>query len=110
MGYIKKFDYIADGGGLEVAGRDMAFTIPNGYGDGEGVAYIVTREQHEAAEQPTPAAPTWHFFTSFTAVGSDDGRGVYVRNAAIWTESDTIPDGRYGAFFRDGVIHLVKWD
>ena len=112
MGYIKKFDYIADGGGLEVAGRDMAFTIPNGYGDGDGVAYIVTREQHEAAEQPAPAAPTWHFFTSFTVIDdSSEAAGAYVGNVNPFIcVDDAIPAGRYGAFFKDGVIHLVIWD
>lgn len=110
MDCIKSIPYIADAGGLEIQGHNLSFIIPNGYGDGDFTAYIMTREQHDATEKPAPAAPTWHFFTSFIADGGETGHGCYVRNAALYAQSDTIPDGRYGAFFKDGTIHLVKWD
>ena len=109
MECIKKFDYIADCGGLVVCSPYLSITIPNGYGDGDWTAYLVTRGQHDALEEQDPAS--WHFFTSFTVSEGEDGKAAYVGNLNPFRGGDdVIPVGRYGAFFNSGTIHLVKWD
>lgn len=109
MEYIKKFDYIADCGGLEVCSPYLSITIPNGYGDGDWSAYLVTRDQHDALEGQSRSA--WHYFTSFTVIEDEDCKGAYVGNLNPFSGcDDVIPAGRYGAFFNSGTIHLVKWN
>ena len=97
MGDDRKYS-ISDAGGLKVGNDSFSVIIPNGHGDGEMRYAILERENFFADT-------IFKFFTSFS------GENINIYSYDCGEDIiETLPSGRYGAYYYDGLVVLEKWN
>ena len=100
----RRVRYGTDVGGVYIGNSTFTFIVPNGYGDGwhEYVIYEDAEEftaRRDAEDKGKPYPLCWNFFTSFEN-----------EETAFVTEGEELEPGRWGCWYRDGVIAIVCWE
>lgn len=100
---MRRVRYLTDVGGVYIGNDGFAFVAPNGYGDGwhEYVIYEDGAEfdaRRNREDQGKPYQLCWRFFTSFENV--EEARA---------SEGEVLDPGRWGVWFRDGEVAIVRW-
>ena len=80
-----------------IGNEDFNIIIPNGYGDGETIVYLVDDNVGNLDNMA-------NFFTSFNA----NDTHIYAEDTNLKKTKINL-DGRYGAYYYDGTVIFAKW-
>ena len=91
----KYFITCSDAGSVKIGNNDMNFIIPNGVGDGETkVAILNKSEMNQSA---------FHFFTRI--------EGVFdIYNYDCGSEVEMTIEGRFGVYYKNGIVIFERWE